>query len=90
MDIARIVEQRVGPPLLMLHDKIYRGTDGRIGTGVWASVLTPLMIPDCREIGYAALWSPFRRSARGITKRMPERSSSIEQVLLSISPSRFA
>ena len=31
MDIARIVEQRVGPPLLMLHDKIYRGTDGRIG-----------------------------------------------------------
>ena len=30
------------------------------------------------------------RSARGTTKRMPERSSSIEQVLLSIRPSRLA
>ena len=31
MDIARIVERRVGPPLLMLHDRIYKGTNGRIG-----------------------------------------------------------
>ena len=33
---------------------------------------------------------PFPRSDRGTTKRIPERSSSIEQVLLSIRPSRFA
>jgi deazaflavin-dependent oxidoreductase (nitroreductase family) len=31
MDISRIIEQRVGVPLLMLHDKIYKGTNGRIG-----------------------------------------------------------
>jgi deazaflavin-dependent oxidoreductase (nitroreductase family) len=31
MDISRIIEQRVGIPLLMLHDKIYKGTNGRIG-----------------------------------------------------------
>ncbi|MGH3674506.1 MAG: nitroreductase family deazaflavin-dependent oxidoreductase [Mycobacterium sp.] len=31
MDISRIVEQRIGMPLLMLHDKIYKGTNGRIG-----------------------------------------------------------
>ena len=31
MDISRIVEQRIGIPLLMLHDKIYKSTNGRIG-----------------------------------------------------------
>jgi F420H(2)-dependent quinone reductase len=31
MDISRIVEQRVVVPLLMLHNKIYKGTNGRIG-----------------------------------------------------------
>lgn len=31
MDISRIIEQRIGVPLLMLHDKIYQGTGGRIG-----------------------------------------------------------
>jgi deazaflavin-dependent oxidoreductase (nitroreductase family) len=31
MDISRIVEQRIGVPLLMLHDKIYKSTNGRIG-----------------------------------------------------------
>jgi deazaflavin-dependent oxidoreductase (nitroreductase family) len=31
MDISRIIEQRVGVPLLMLHDKIYQRTNGRIG-----------------------------------------------------------
>jgi F420H(2)-dependent quinone reductase len=31
MDISRIVEQRIGMPLLMLHDKIYKSTNGRIG-----------------------------------------------------------
>jgi deazaflavin-dependent oxidoreductase (nitroreductase family) len=31
MDISRFIEQRVGVPLLMLHDKIYKGTNGRIG-----------------------------------------------------------
>jgi deazaflavin-dependent oxidoreductase (nitroreductase family) len=31
MDISEFIEQRVGVPLLMLHDKIYRGTNGRIG-----------------------------------------------------------
>jgi deazaflavin-dependent oxidoreductase (nitroreductase family) len=31
MDISRIIEQRVGVPLLMLHDKIYKATNGRIG-----------------------------------------------------------
>ena len=31
MDISRWVEQRVGAPLLMLHDKIYKQTNGRIG-----------------------------------------------------------
>ena len=38
----------------------------------------------------AALLLLLRRSARGTTKRMPERSSSIEQVLLSIRPSCLA
>ena len=33
---------------------------------------------------------PLDRRARGTTKRMPERSSSIEQVLLSIRPTRLA
>jgi deazaflavin-dependent oxidoreductase (nitroreductase family) len=31
MDISRWLEQNVGAPLLMLHDKIYKATDGRIG-----------------------------------------------------------
>jgi F420H(2)-dependent quinone reductase len=31
MDISEFIEQRVGVPLLMLHDKIYKGTNGRIG-----------------------------------------------------------
>jgi F420H(2)-dependent quinone reductase len=31
MDISQVIEQRIGMPLLMLHDKIYRGTNGRIG-----------------------------------------------------------
>jgi F420H(2)-dependent quinone reductase len=31
MDISRFVEQRIGGPLLMLHDKIYKRTNGRIG-----------------------------------------------------------
>ena len=31
MDIPRWLEQNIGAPLLMLHDKIYRRTDGRIG-----------------------------------------------------------
>ncbi len=31
MDISRWLEQRVGAPLLMLHDRIYKGTNGRIG-----------------------------------------------------------
>ncbi|WP_102143722.1 nitroreductase family deazaflavin-dependent oxidoreductase [Mycobacterium hubeiense] len=31
MDISRMIEQRIGVPLLMLHDKIYQGTNGRIG-----------------------------------------------------------
>jgi deazaflavin-dependent oxidoreductase (nitroreductase family) len=31
MDISRWVEQRVGAPLLRLHDAIYKGTNGRIG-----------------------------------------------------------
>jgi F420H(2)-dependent quinone reductase len=31
MDISRWLEQNVGAPLLMLHDKIYKGTGGRIG-----------------------------------------------------------
>ncbi len=26
-----MIEQRIGVPLLMLHDKIYQGTNGRIG-----------------------------------------------------------
>src|SRR6478752_924768 len=29
--ISRWLEQNVGAPLLMLHDKLYRATDGRIG-----------------------------------------------------------
>ena len=31
MDISRWLEQNVGAPLLMLHDKLYKATDGRIG-----------------------------------------------------------
>ena len=31
MDIAQIIEQRIGVPLLRLHDAIYQGTNGRIG-----------------------------------------------------------
>jgi F420H(2)-dependent quinone reductase len=31
MDVSRWVEQRVGVPLLWLHDAIYKGTNGRIG-----------------------------------------------------------
>jgi hypothetical protein len=31
MDISRWLEQNVGAPLLMLHDRIYKATDGRIG-----------------------------------------------------------
>jgi deazaflavin-dependent oxidoreductase (nitroreductase family) len=31
MDISRWVEQRVGVPLLRLHNAIYTGTNGRIG-----------------------------------------------------------
>jgi F420H(2)-dependent quinone reductase len=31
MDISRLVEQRIGVPLLRLHDAIYKGTNGRIG-----------------------------------------------------------
>jgi F420H(2)-dependent quinone reductase len=31
MDVSRWFEQRVGVPLLQLHDRIYRGTNGRIG-----------------------------------------------------------
>jgi F420H(2)-dependent quinone reductase len=31
MDITRWLEQHVGAPLLMMHDRIYKGTDGRIG-----------------------------------------------------------
>jgi F420H(2)-dependent quinone reductase len=31
MDVSLWFEQRVGTPLLRLHDKIYRGTNGRIG-----------------------------------------------------------
>jgi deazaflavin-dependent oxidoreductase (nitroreductase family) len=31
MDVSRWVEQRVGVPLLRLHDAIYKGTNGRIG-----------------------------------------------------------
>ena len=51
-----------------------------VSVGAHAPILRPLQ---------AALLLPSRRSARGITKRMPERSSSIEQVLLSIRPSRL-
>ena len=31
MDISRIIEQRVGVPLLRLHNAIYKGTNGWIG-----------------------------------------------------------
>ena len=31
MDITRWLEQNVGAPLLMMHDRIYKSTDGRIG-----------------------------------------------------------
>jgi F420H(2)-dependent quinone reductase len=31
MDVSLWFEQRVGTPLLRLHDKIYQGTNGRIG-----------------------------------------------------------
>lgn len=31
MNISQWVEQQIGPPLLRLHDTIYRGTNGRIG-----------------------------------------------------------
>jgi deazaflavin-dependent oxidoreductase (nitroreductase family) len=31
MDISQWIEQQIGPPLLRLHDAIYKGTDGRIG-----------------------------------------------------------
>jgi deazaflavin-dependent oxidoreductase (nitroreductase family) len=31
MDISQWIEQRVGVPLLRLHDAIYKGTNGRIG-----------------------------------------------------------
>lgn len=31
MDISRVIEQQVGARLLMLHDKLYKSTNGRIG-----------------------------------------------------------
>jgi F420H(2)-dependent quinone reductase len=31
MDVSRWLEQRVGMPLLNLHDRIYKSTNGRIG-----------------------------------------------------------
>ena len=31
MDIALWIEQNVGAPLLGLHDKLYKATNGRIG-----------------------------------------------------------
>jgi deazaflavin-dependent oxidoreductase (nitroreductase family) len=31
MDISRLIEQRVVLPLLKLHDRIYQGTNGRVG-----------------------------------------------------------
>jgi hypothetical protein len=43
-----------------------------------------------REPAGAAQAAPSLRNARGTTNRIPERSSSIEQVLLSISPRRLA
>ncbi|MBX7432450.1 nitroreductase family deazaflavin-dependent oxidoreductase [Mycobacterium sp. Y57] len=44
MDITRWVERNIGSPLLVLHNKLYKGTNGRIGHRIPVPGIAPALL----------------------------------------------